>query len=99
MIPLPLKFQSFRIAAMYIFLLKNKFLSFANLSLFLHDHSIFWLETGTSGSLSLYLLKLKRPVLKVHLPWCKTGIYNHHNLCKKVFLMLNIHFQFDFFAI
>ena len=37
-----------------IFFLKNKFLSFVNLSLFLHDVSTFWLQPDTSGTSDLY---------------------------------------------
>ena len=77
-----LKFQSFRFLFTFIHLslasftelFKHKSLSFVNLSFFLHDVSIFWWE------------RLPRPVLKVHVFWCKTGVYGW-NLSEKVFLM------------
>ena len=57
-----LKFQSFTTAVLYIhfslasfsLLVKKKSLSSLNLSLFLHDVSVFWLEPDTSGISSLY---------------------------------------------
>ena len=50
-------------------LFKRKSLSLVNLSLFLNFVLIFWLRR-------LYiLLKLQRPALKMHVIWCKTGIY------------------------
>ena len=90
--------RSFRIAAFlhtfifdYLFCtFENKSLSSVNLSLDLHGVSIFWLDSDTSGTLSLYFaqtcLKLERPALEVHIAWCKTGIYN---LSEKVSLMLD----------
>ena len=53
-------------------LIKHKYLIFVDLSLFLHAVSIFWLE---------YLY-----ILKVHILWCKTGIYSW-NFPEKVFSM------------
>ena len=57
MILLPLKFQSFRIAVMYIhlFFLKHKSLSFADLSLFFHEVLMLWLEPNALV-LILYIL-------------------------------------------
>ena len=62
MISPPLKFQSFRTAVLYIhfslasfsLLVKKKSLSSVNVSLFLHDVSVFWLEPDTSSISSLY---------------------------------------------
>ena len=88
MISLPLKFKKFELLFTYIHLslasfsvlFKYKSLSFVNLSLFWHDILIFGLE-------HLYILrKLQRPALKVHVRWCKTGIYSW-NLSEKVSLM------------
>ena len=73
-------------------LFKHKSVSFVNLSLFLHSVSIFWLER-------LYILpKPQRPALKVHVLWCKAGIYSW-NLSIKYPWYTKIHFQFQFIAI
>ena len=57
MISHPLKSQSFRIAVIYIHLfLKHKSSRFINLSLFLHDVSIFWLKADPSGRYFIFIL-------------------------------------------
>ena len=67
------------LASLFV-LFTHKYLSSVNLSFFLHDVSIFWLE-------HLYILhKLQRPAWKVRVLWCKTGIYSL-NLSEKVCLM------------
>ena len=71
----------------FIFLLKQKSLRFVNLSLFLHDISIFWLEPITSGTSSFFAqiwetsLQGARTLLS-----CKTSIYSW-NLFEKILLM------------
>ena len=72
--------QNHRSGASFSVLFKHKSLTFVNLSLLLHYNSIFWLEY-------LYIFpKSQRPALKVHVVWCKTGIYGW-NLSEEVCLM------------
>ena len=66
--------------ASFFVLFKHRYLSFVNLSMFLHHVAIFWLER-------LYILpKFQRPTLNVHVLLCKTGIYSWI-LSEKVSLM------------
>ena len=69
----------------------NKSLSYVNLSLELYVVSTFWLGSDTSGTFSLYFAQqsyeLERPVLKMHILWCRTGICSC-KLSAKVSLML-----------
>ena len=92
-----LKWYLFRFLPTFIILwlfctVQKQIFKFVNLSLFLRHVSIFWLE-------HLYVLpKCRGPALKLHVRWCKTGIYSW-NLSKKVCLCYTeIHFQFQFLA-
>ena len=98
---LPLKTRSFRNAVLATYIdhlwqaflhpLMNRFLNLVNLSLETHVVLTFWLESDTSGTFSLFLaqpsLKIKIPVLKIHILWCRTDICSW-KLSKKVSLML-----------
>ena len=76
------RLQCLRITVTYIYfwLVFLKSLGSVNLSLDLHVVSIFWVESDTSGTSSLYFpqtcLKLERPDLEGHIRWYKTGIYS-----------------------
>ena len=83
MISLPLKFRSFRISVMYIHMyFKTHIWSFVNLIFFLNEVSLIL----GSGNPYLHILpKLERPALKMHVLWCRTGIYGW-NLSEKSIL-------------
>ena len=100
MISLRCNFKVFELLFTYIHLslgnfsalFKHKFLSFVNLSLFLHDVVVVWLEHF------IFRPKLPRPALKVHYFGAKlafiAGIF-----LKKYPWCIDIHFKFHFFAI
>ena len=81
-------FKVFKLLFTYIYLslaslsvlFKRKSIDFVNLSLFLHEVSIFWLE-------HFHILpKHQRPAFKLHVLWWKTGIH-YWNHPEKVSLM------------
>ena len=80
-------------------LLMYKSLSSDNLSLDLHEVSIFWLESDTLGTLSLYfvpgLSKFGRPDLEMAILWSRTVIWSY-NLSLEVSLMLDYLFLVPF---